>query len=967
MTDIFTLGIKADTTDIDKGRKSLDKFADSAESTENRVKRLREGVNLAGKAIIAFGVAGVAALGGITVAAGNTARELQNLARLSGISVEEFQRLAFAARSFGVEQDKLADILKDTQDKIGDFLIAGAGPMVDFFEKIAPLVGVTKEQFRGLGGKDALQLYFDSLEKVNLSQSEMVFFMEAIASEATLLQPLLANSGAEFKRLADRADELGLVLDNVDITNLVDMRRVLGELSATSAATANIIGATLAPFVTDLAESFLTSVKNGDEFRDTLFNIIEAGVTVAGVFANAARVFEIFSTAIGIGVAAAVAEFDTLADRVALFGLKFDLFVLEQSKSVTAFIANNGALGDSFIELAGSFLDFVGLGPEGGFLAAAEAAEQTEKAVIELNKQITLLESADEQAGSARAKVFEDSWQEVIDLLAQPLPSDQFDNWFKEIKKGIELQKELQKQTKGVGDDTDEIVPRLAKTWADSLSDTGKAVNDLSTIFGENQKVVEALHKVNQIIAIIEAATSLNKIALGSTEAAAHVANEGTKQGANALTAISSAFAAPFPTNFIAGAAMIGIMSSLGLFGGGGGGDVDPTGEAQAGQGTGTLLGSEEKTQSILNSQQRFEDIAIDQLAELRGIRNAVNSLSLGIERLAGNIVGVGGLGDFGGQLGSSGGAFLGLFTKTSKKVIDDGISFVSQSLGQIIEQGIVQAQRFFTVQTSKSSFFGLFKSSKVKDQFESIDAAILAQMAEIFAFIGDAVLLSAKSLGFETVKIFRTSFDDFFSGAFDGFARTFNRTVEEVELSLEEALAEFQVNIGKVSFEGLSGEEIEAELQAIFSKQADLIAGFLVPGIGAFQKIGEGLFETLLRVTREQAIFNDSIAQMGISLSELSAIMQIEIAQSILDLIGGADRFRSLTGEFFSEFFTEAEQFEQLSKSLTEAVGGLGLAMFANREDFRAMVEGIDLTTVAGQMLFASLLELVPAMDDFF
>ena len=122
MTDIFTLGLKADTTDIDKGATSLDNIAKSAEGADKKTGQMREGVNNAGKAIAAFGVTTAAALGAITVSAGDAAREITNLSRLTNQTVEDFQRTAFAARQFGIEQDKLGDILKDVQDKVGDFL-----------------------------------------------------------------------------------------------------------------------------------------------------------------------------------------------------------------------------------------------------------------------------------------------------------------------------------------------------------------------------------------------------------------------------------------------------------------------------------------------------------------------------------------------------------------------------------------------------------------------------------------------------------------------------------------------------------------------------------------------------------------------------------------------------------------------------------------------------------------------------
>lgn len=160
-------------------------------------------------AVKRFGaVAGAAGLGALSYNSITLAKELKFLAEISGAGVEEFQRMAHAAKTVGIEQDKLADIFKDFRDRVGDFLQTGGGPMADFFENIAPKVGVTADQFRELSGPQALQLYFDSLEKANVSQNDMVFFLEAMASDVTNLIPLLKEGGKAFRELGEGAKTL---------------------------------------------------------------------------------------------------------------------------------------------------------------------------------------------------------------------------------------------------------------------------------------------------------------------------------------------------------------------------------------------------------------------------------------------------------------------------------------------------------------------------------------------------------------------------------------------------------------------------------------------------------------------------------------------------------------------------------------------------------------------------------------
>jgi hypothetical protein len=150
--------------------------------------------------------------------------ELTNISRVAGVSTTRFQELAFASKSFGVNQEKLSDILKDVNDKFGDYYTTGAGPLADFFENIAPKIGITADAFKGLSSSDALQLYVKSLEDANVSQAEMTFYMEALAGDATLLAPLFQNGGAALDEFSAAARSAGAVIDEDLIAKTVKLR-----------------------------------------------------------------------------------------------------------------------------------------------------------------------------------------------------------------------------------------------------------------------------------------------------------------------------------------------------------------------------------------------------------------------------------------------------------------------------------------------------------------------------------------------------------------------------------------------------------------------------------------------------------------------------------------------------------------------------------------------------------------------
>ncbi|WP_161989474.1 hypothetical protein, partial [Xanthomonas perforans] len=226
----------------------------------------------------AFGKIGGAVVGGLAVAGTATLNwtrqlatasgEIERFARLSGTSEQSFQRLAAGASTVGIQQDKLSDIFKDTQDKVGDFLQNGGGELQDFFTNIAPKVGLTAKEFRNLSGPEALGKYYSALEKAGVSQGDMVFYLEAIANDASLLAPLLANNGEGFRKWGDEAERLGVVLDAQTTKSLKELRVQTAEMDLAFQGLKNQVGAELLPQVKEL-----TAFMGSDSTKSAIVNL----------------------------------------------------------------------------------------------------------------------------------------------------------------------------------------------------------------------------------------------------------------------------------------------------------------------------------------------------------------------------------------------------------------------------------------------------------------------------------------------------------------------------------------------------------------------------------------------------------------------------------------------------------------------------------------------------------------------
>lgn len=264
---------------------------------ENAVKSFDESVKKLTIGLTAVvGAATAAATAAFSFAKGSAeyAMEIDKASKLTNTSTDEFQKYAYAAKSVGIEQDKLADILKDVNDKMGDYAQTGGGAMADFFEFIAPKVGVTAEQFKSLSGKDALGLYVSSLEKANLSQQDMTFYMEAIASDSTMLLPLLEKNSEALNRMGQEADALGLILPKEVIERNKAFNLQLKGLFALVESLSIAIGSELVPVFSDLVKQFTAfMMANGALIKTKLKQFFETAIWIVKQFIS------VISTLIG--------------------------------------------------------------------------------------------------------------------------------------------------------------------------------------------------------------------------------------------------------------------------------------------------------------------------------------------------------------------------------------------------------------------------------------------------------------------------------------------------------------------------------------------------------------------------------------------------------------------------------------------------------------------------------------------
>lgn len=256
---------------------------------------------ISARAKVMAGVVATAALAGAgavisyTQEQAKAAQELQRFAYLAQATPQEFQKMALGAQMMGIEQDKLSDIMKDWNERFGDFLTSGAGPLVDFMEQVAVkteggAAGAQKlaKELSDLSGPESMGLFVKKMEEVNLSQDQMSFLMESMASDSTQLLPILKDNAEGMRLWGEAAEDAGIILDEKTIksanqmqvqTKMLDMQIQGLKIQFTSA---------LLPALVDVADAF----KTGDDKARGMAGAGEVlGNTLRGVAAVAIGVY----------------------------------------------------------------------------------------------------------------------------------------------------------------------------------------------------------------------------------------------------------------------------------------------------------------------------------------------------------------------------------------------------------------------------------------------------------------------------------------------------------------------------------------------------------------------------------------------------------------------------------------------------------------------------------------------------
>jgi len=509
------------------------------------------------------------------------------------------------------------------------------------------------------------------------------------------------------------------------------------------------------------------------------------------------------------------------------------------------------------------------------------------------------------------SKAFEDA-QRALDQFNSPTP-------FENLNKAIE---EVGEQLKKATDP--EVVKRL-----------GEELDRLDT-----KKISIQLERGAQ--AVSAGLTSLQGLAKEGTKAYAEmqVAIDAANIAAAIGAIVNQGMGDPY-TAFARIAAMAALMATFvhDVGSAGSAGFHDVAASRQESQGTGTVLGdSKAKSESIAkateitaNATTQLVGLNRGMLTALQSLQHALGAAGVQLARGAGEVPTPTLSGNQTAPIGSPvGNAIIGFLFGGSQKVVDQGIVIAGGALNEMLNNIVVGAYQ--TIETNG----GLFGSNSTKEAVTPVAAEFAKQFQLVIGSIIDTVRAGATALGL-------------------------------LPADIEKAIAAYKVEEIKISLKGLSAEDQQKALEAVFSSIFDGLAGAVVPFIGQFQKVGEGLGETLVRVATEVQVTQEAFKQLGLAVDTTDPEKFAQIADGLVEAAGGIDAFISGMQSFVKNFSDSAHQFMIDSDALNSAFSQVGLKLPSTRDGMWELMQSLDASTESGRAAIATLLRLSDTANAYY
>lgn len=260
---------------VDTGSKRTQAFARDVSSTTRELDFLKSSAKG-----VAAAVVGAFAIGNLRGQAKMIA-DTNALAQTLEVSTGTLQAWQYAGQQVGLEADKMGDIFKDVSDKVGDFAATGGGEAADLFENL----NLNVKELQRLSPDQQILKIAEAVNQLE-DPSQRTFYFESLADEMSRLGPLLANGAVGLRQQMQAARELGVAMDDVDVTKAVAANQAIIQLGGAVEGVSNQLVADLGPGLADAASVLVSFVREAGGADEVLGNVADVVTGLAALYAG---------------------------------------------------------------------------------------------------------------------------------------------------------------------------------------------------------------------------------------------------------------------------------------------------------------------------------------------------------------------------------------------------------------------------------------------------------------------------------------------------------------------------------------------------------------------------------------------------------------------------------------------------------------------------------------------------------
>jgi len=495
----------------------------------------------------------------------------------------------------------------------------------------------------------------------------------------------------------------------------------------------------------------------------------------------------------------------------------------------------------------------------------------------------------------------------------------------------------------------------------------GDLLSHSKQYFKEGSSGYKTMEKAEKAFRAVEIALALEnlavKLGLMEAEKLAHIASEGLKQAASAVTAaISSMAGLPFPANLAALAATVVVLQKLGqsVFGGGGGGSTGaPSDPVQAidtaglYQTVGPIADISEQSEGIQNGLEMIASLSREQIPYLADMTRSLKNLEEATFRSAEAFVkgnfGSGTLSLSGNRVGEAimgqlGGTFTGADTIALQQAVDYFRSQVA----------IGQDQRMSGLGSKAALVAGgdFMSNDTLQFNIESLNANLVA-------------LAEAQSR------------DSAQNAQNSTFARSIEQGIIDAAELMRESLGAIGIAAGDINSAILPDLSIDAsegndairdKIAAFFDDVFNNMLNIGSPLIASLQQLGEGAIETVSRIVTQTEILRDFGRAFDYDLDAIGINSLIMASDLLAEKAGGVERFAANVEDIISLLTTDAEKIQRTEAAVSALFASFGSGVPETLDGLRNLVENLpDTTQEFGAEFFTAITENTDLLREYY